>query len=87
MGNKYEVGLNPGNDTVVRLVINGTPLDMSYDTAFKLAVSLRGYSKIAKQNAGDISIKAAGFANLTDAVAEELKIQRRRDGTAAFTSK
>lgn len=66
------------------LTINGTQLPMTYDTANRLAVLLRGHGKIAKQNAGDFSVRPIGFANLTDAVAEELKIQRRRDGTAAF---
>jgi hypothetical protein len=80
---KYEVGLGPDGVTVV-LTIDGTPKPMTYDTANKLAVMLRGYGKMAKQNAGDLSVRPIGFANLTDAVAEELKLQRRRDGTAAF---
>jgi hypothetical protein len=82
--NRYEVALDQPRGTVVVLTINGTQLSMSYDTANKLAVMLRGYGKMAKHNAGDISVRPIGFANLTDAVAEELSFQRRRDGTAAF---
>lgn len=82
--NRYEVGLDQPNGTVVVLKVNGAPIEMSYDTANKLAVMLRGYGKMAKQNAGDVSTKVVGFANLTDAVREELRIQRSRDGTAAF---
>lgn len=82
--NRYEVGLDQPNGKVVVLTINGTPIQMSYDTANKLAVMLRGYGKMAKQNAGDVSTKVIGFSNLTDAVREELKIQQTRDRTAAF---
>lgn len=86
MSNKYEVGLDqPGGVTVV-LMINGTRLPMTYDTANKIAVMLRGYGKMAKANAGDLTVRPIGFANLTDGVAEELKLQKRRDGTAAFRS-
>ena len=84
--NRYEIGLDRPGGVVVVLTINGTKLPMSYDTANKLAVLLRGHGKIAKQNAGDLSTKVIGFANLTDAVADELKFQRRRDGTAAFAT-
>jgi hypothetical protein len=68
----------------VVLTIDGTALPISYDTANRLAVSLRGYGKLAKQNAGDLSLKVIGFPNLTDAVREELKLQARRDSTASF---
>lgn len=84
MPNRYEVGLGGLGGTAVVLTINGTALPMTYDTANKLAVMLRGYGKQAKRNAGDVSVKTIGFANLTDAVAEEFAFQRRRDGTAAF---
>lgn len=82
--NRYEVNLDQPGGSVVVLTINGTQLPMSYDTANKLAVMLRGYGKMAKQNAGDMSIRPIGFANLTDAVLDELQIQRRRDRTAVF---
>ena len=83
--NKFEVGLDQAGGVKVMLTINGRALDpISYDTANQLAVLLRGYGKLAKQNAGDLSLKVIGFPNLTDAVTEELRIQRRRDGTAAF---
>lgn len=84
MPNRYEVGLNQPNGTIVVLTINGTQIPMSYDTANKLAIMLRGYGKMAKHNAGDISTKVVGFANLTDAVHEELRIQQARDRTASF---
>jgi hypothetical protein len=84
--NRYEVGLDQLGVNVV-LTINGTPLQMTYDTANRLAVSLRGYGKMAKRNAGDMSVRVLGFAHLTDAVAEELKVQKRRDGSAAFTAR
>lgn len=84
MGNRYEVNLDQPNGKVVVLTINGTKLPMTYDTANRLAVMLRGYGKMAKHNAGDLSTKVIGFANLTDAVREELRIQQSRDRTAAF---
>jgi hypothetical protein len=83
--NRYEVGLDKPYGSVVVLTINGTQLPMSYDTANRLAVMLRGYGREAKRNAGDVSTKVIGFANLTDAVLDELQIQKRRDGTAVFT--
>jgi hypothetical protein len=76
--------LDKPNGKRVVLEINGTKLPMSYNTAIDLAVMLRGYSKQAKANAGDVSTRVLGFANLTDAVTEELRIQKSRDGTAAF---
>jgi hypothetical protein len=84
--NRYEVGLDQPGGTVVVLTINGTQLRMTYDTANRLAVMLRGYGKMAKQNAGDLSTKFIGFAHLTDATLEEHRIQRARDVTAAFFS-
>lgn len=84
--NKYAVGLDQPGGAVVVLTINGTALRMSYDTANQLAVMLRGYGRTAKQNAGDLTTRVIGFANLTDAVADELRIQRRRDNTAGFTT-
>lgn len=57
---------------------------LDYDTAFRFAVLIFGTAKIAKRNAGDTSTQAYGFANLTDAVMDELKAQRNRDSTATF---
>jgi hypothetical protein len=82
--NRYEVGLDQPSGVVVVLTINGTKLPMTYDTANRLAVMLRGFGRIAKQNAGDLSIKVIGFAHLTDGVLDELKLQQRRDRTAVF---
>lgn len=82
--NRYEVGLDQPNGVAVVLTINGTQIPMTYDTANRLAVMLRGYGKIAKQNAGDVSTKVIGFSHLTDAVREEHRIQQSRDRTASF---
>ena len=46
-----------------------------------------GGAQIAKRNAGDLSVKLIGFANLTDAVMEEHKIQKSRDPTAVYSLK
>lgn len=72
------------NDVDVELVIGDKSVRMDYDTANKMAVMLRGMARKAKRNAGDHSLKIVGFADLTDAVADELKAQRKRDGTAIF---
>lgn len=82
--NRYEVGLDKPDGVNVVLTINGTKLPMTYDTANRLAVMLRGYGKVAKKNSGDLVVKTIGFGHLTDAVQEEWKLQRRRDGTAKF---
>lgn len=83
--NRVDVSLDKPDGTNVALTINGTTFVMSYDFANRLAVLLRGHGKMAKRNAGDCSTKVIGFANLTDAVADEIKAQKRRDGTAGFT--
>ena len=57
---------------------------LDYDTAFRFAVLIGGHAKIAKRTAGDMSVRAYGFANLTDARLDELKAQRNRDTGAAF---
>ena len=69
----------------VALRIGTRAVSLDYDTANRLAVLLRGHARIAKRNAGDHSMKVIGFANLTDAVLDELQAQRMRDGTAVFT--
>lgn len=68
----------------VTLSLGGRSVNLDYDTANRLAVLLRGNARIAKRNAGDHSMKVIGFANLTDAVLDELKAQRSRDSTAIF---
>jgi hypothetical protein len=73
------------DDVRVVLRLGDRVVSLDYDTANRLAVLLRGHARVAKRNAGDISTKVIGFANLTDAVLDELKAQRRRDGTAVFT--
>lgn len=83
--NRVDVSLDRTDGTQVVLTINGTAFVMGYDFANRLAVLLRGHGKMAKRNAGDFSTKVFGFGNLTDAVADELKAQRTRDGTAGFT--
>ena len=69
----------------VVLTIGTRAVSLPYATAIDLAVLLRGHSKIAKANAGDISTRVIGFANLTDGVLEDMKAQRNRDGTAGYT--
>ena len=68
----------------VKLIIGNRWFLMGYEDANKLAVMLRGQARKAKQNAGDHSLKVIGFADLTDAVVDELEAQRSRDGTAVF---
>lgn len=68
----------------VVLTLGGHSVRIDYSTANNLAVLLRGYARIAKANAGDKSTQVIGFANLTDAVMDEIGAQRSRDNTAAF---
>lgn len=68
----------------VTLTLGGRSVFLDYDTANRLAVLLRGHARKAKRNAGDHSLKVIGFADLTDAVLDELKAQRNRDCTATF---
>jgi hypothetical protein len=69
----------------VVLTIGNRSVVLPYNTAIDLAVMLRGHGKIAKANAGDLSVRRIGFADLTDGVLEEMKAQKNRDGTAGFT--
>lgn len=69
----------------VVLTIGNRAVSLPYATAIDLAVLLRGHGKVAKANAGDTSTRIIGFANLTDAVLDELKAQKNRDGTAGYT--
>jgi len=45
---------------------------------------LRGHGREAKRNAGDVSVKVIGFANLTDGVLDELRAQKNRIGTSIY---
>lgn len=69
----------------VVLTLGSRSVSLDYDTANRLAVLLRGNGKIAKRNAGDVSVKVIGFANLTDAVLEEHKAQKSRDNSAVYS--
>ena len=69
--------------TVV-LTLGNKSLSLDYDTANRLAVLLRGNGKIAKRNAGDVSLKVIGFANLTDATLDEIQAQKRNIGTNTY---
>lgn len=68
----------------VTLTLGGRSVSLTYDTANRLAVLLRGHARKAKKNAGDHSVKVIGFADLTDATLDELKAQKSRDTTAIF---
>jgi len=81
---RFAVRILPSHE--IELTFNGQGVVMDYDTANRVAVMLRGQARIAKKNAGDTSMKVIGFANLTDAVLDELKIQQSRDRTAVFAS-
>lgn len=80
-GTPYGVEVR-GVDVV--LTVGGRSIVLHYDDANKLAVFLRAGGKIAKRRAGDLSVKLLGFADLTDANADELEAQKNRDGTAVF---
>lgn len=69
----------------VVLRIGSRAVSLDYDTANRLAVLLRGQARMAKRAAGDQSVKVIGFADLTDAVLDELRVQKSRDATAAFS--
>jgi hypothetical protein len=69
----------------VVLTLGSRSVSLDYDTANRLAVILRGNGKIAKRNAGDLSVKQIGFANLTDATLEEHRLQKSRDPTAVYS--
>lgn len=68
----------------VEVQIGDRACTLDYDTAIRFAVLLMGHAKIAKRNAGDHAVRPYGFANLTDAVMDEIKAQKDRDTGAAF---
>lgn len=84
LGRRSPINVRVEGVTVV-LTLGDRSVSLDYDTANRLAVLLRGNGKIAKQNAGDLSVKVIGFANLTDANLDELRIQKSRDTMARFT--
>lgn len=68
----------------VVLTVGDKAIRMDYPTAHKMAVFLRHAGEIAKRSAGDGSLHLIGFADLTDANADEMEAQKSRDGTAVF---
>ena len=84
LGRRSPISVRVDGINVV-LTLGNCSVSLDYDTANRLAVLLRGNGKIAKQNAGDVSVKVIGFANLTDAVLDDLKAQKSRDPTAVFS--
>ena len=75
------------NDTNVVMVIGDKQCTMTYEVAFELSAFLRHVATQAKMNAGDKSIRLTGIATLTDANADEMKAQLRRDATAVFVGR
>lgn len=71
-------------DHVVVLQIGNKQLKMDHHTALRMAAMLSHSGKQAKRAAGDTGASMYGFGTLTDATADALKIQKRRDGTATF---
>ena len=69
--------------TVV-LNIGGKELQMDAHTALRMAAMLSHSGRQAKLYMGDSGFNLYGFGTLTDAKADELKIQKRRDGTGAY---
>ena len=69
---------------IVVLQIGGKELKMDHNTALRMAAMLSHSGKQAKREAGDQGTSIYAFGTLTDANADELKIQKRRDGTVAF---
>jgi hypothetical protein len=83
LGRKSPISVRTDGVTVV-LTLGNRSVSLDYDTANRLAVLLRGHGRIAKQNAGDMSLKVIGFAHLTDANLDELKAQKSRNGAAMY---
>lgn len=83
LGRRSPISVCTEGVTVI-LTLGNRSVSLDYDTANRLAVLLRGHGRIAKQNAGDMSLKIIGFAHLTDANLDELKAQRSRNGGATI---
>ena len=71
-------------DHMVVLTVGDKKLTMTHSTALRMAAMLFHSGKLAKREAGDTGRMMIGLGTLTDATAEGLKIQKRRDGTATF---
>jgi hypothetical protein len=72
------------HEHVVVLTVGGKKLKMDHHTAFRMAAFLHHSATQAKTYTGDMGHTIIGIGTLTDAVAEELKAQKRRDATAAL---
>jgi hypothetical protein len=72
------------HEHVVALVIGGKELKMDAHTALRMAAMLSHSGKQAKIYMGDSGTSMYGFGTLTDATAEALKVQKRKDSTAVF---
>jgi len=70
-------------DKVV-LMIGGAEVFFDYKAALRLAASLDFHGKAVKRWVGDVGTEFNVFADLTDANADELEAQKRRDPTAAL---
>ena len=68
----------------VYLQVGTGRLTFDYQTALRVAAVLFHEAKLAKREAGDMSIHAIGLGTLTDANLDELKAQKRKDGTALY---
>ena len=69
----------------VVMTIGTKAVRMDYKTANRLAVFLRHGGRQAKKNSHDGGIDLIGFADLTDAHADEMEAQMSRDRTAVFS--
>lgn len=78
LGRRSPISVRTEGVAVV-LTLGNRSVSLDYDTANRLAVLLRGHGKMAKQNAGDVSLKVIGFADLTDANLDELRAQKSRN--------
>lgn len=81
LGRKSPISVRTEGVTVL-LTLGNRSVSLDYDTANRLAVLLRGHGRIAKQNAGDMSLKVIGFAHLTDGNLDELKA--RQNGSVTY---
>jgi hypothetical protein len=68
----------------VFLQVGSNRLTFDYQTALRVGAVIVHEAKQAKREAGDMSIHAIGLGTLTDANLDELKAQKRKDGTALY---
>jgi hypothetical protein len=71
---------------VVVLNIGGKELQMDAHTALRMAAMLSHSGRQAKIYMGDGGFSIYGFGTLTDANADALEVQKRRDGTVTFSN-